>query len=67
MTRRLILMVALIVGLAAPAEAGFDEGEAALRELKPLAEQGDAIAQFNLGILYSKGWGVARDASATAI
>jgi TPR repeat protein len=47
--------------------AGFDEGLAAayagdyataLREWKPLAEQGDADAQFNLGVMYYKGEGV---------
>ena len=30
----------------------------ALREFRPLAEQGDAIAQYNLGNMYSNGWGV---------
>jgi TPR repeat protein len=29
--------------------------------LKPLAEQGDAEAQFNLGSLYYQGWGVPQD------
>jgi hypothetical protein len=70
MTRRLILIVVLIVGLAAPAWAGFDNGmaayergdyENALREWQPLAEQGDAAAQYNLGIMYAKGQGVAVD------
>ncbi len=28
---------------------------------KPLAEQGDADAQFNLGVMYSKGKGVTQD------
>jgi hypothetical protein len=51
------------------AEAGYKEGlEAygrkdyvtALKEWKPLAEQGDAIAQFNLGLMYRKGQGVPR-------
>jgi len=71
MTRRLmILIVALIVGLAAPAWAGLDEGmaayergdyEAALREWRPLAEQGNADAQNNLGTLYRHGEGVEQD------
>ena len=34
---------------------------ASLREWKPLAEQGDADAQFNLGIKYDKGEGVIQD------
>jgi TPR repeat protein len=70
MTRRLILIVALIVGLAAPAWAGFDEGlaayergdyEAAFREMKPLAEQGNAPARYNLGLMYRHGQGVPQD------
>ncbi len=55
------------MGLTAPAWAGFDEGTAAyqrgdyataLREFRPLAEQGAADAQFNLGVMYFKGRGV---------
>ncbi len=33
----------------------------ALRLLKPLAEQGEALAQINLGLLYANGRGVARN------
>ena len=33
----------------------------ALREWKPLAKQGDAIAQSNLGVMYYKGQGVPQD------
>jgi hypothetical protein len=33
----------------------------ALREWRPLAEQGDARAQFDLGLLYENGDGVPRD------
>jgi TPR repeat protein len=29
-----------------------------MRLLRPLAEQGDADAQFNLGVMYAKGQGV---------
>jgi TPR repeat protein len=59
--------------LAAPAWAGFGEGGAAylrggyptaLREFRPLAEQGDADAQFLLGVMYDEGWGVAQDYAA---
>ncbi len=62
--------VALLVSLAAPAWAGFDEGLAAyqrvdyataLREFKPLAEQGVARAQFFLGFMYVTGQGVPQD------
>jgi TPR repeat protein len=33
----------------------------ALREWTPLAKQGDASAQFNLGLMYEKGQGVQQD------
>ena len=35
--------------------------QTALREWKPLAEQGDAYAQTNLGLMYSEGQGVSQD------
>jgi len=38
----------------------------ALREWTPLAKQGDADAQSNLGSLYLYGWGVSQD-SKTAV
>ncbi len=59
--------------LAAPAWAGFDEGLAAwkrgdyataLREIRPLAEQGHAKAQWGLGVLYDNGYGVPQDHAA---
>jgi TPR repeat protein len=37
------------------------EYEKALKILKPLAEKGDAQAQYNLGQCYFSGWGVAKD------
>ena len=58
------------LGLTAPAWAGFDEGVAALqrgdyatahREWRPLAEQGNAKAQHNLGVMYEIGEGVPQD------
>jgi len=33
----------------------------ALREWTPLAEQGDASAQYNLGVMYGNGQGVPQD------
>ena len=33
----------------------------ALREWTPLAKQGDAFAQFNLGLMYDNGQGVPQD------
>ncbi len=68
--KRLVLTVAILIGLAAPAWAGFAEGvaayergdyETALRELRPLAEQGNDGAQNNLGFMYSEGQGVPQD------
>ena len=35
--------------------------EAAMRLLLPLAEQGDSLSQYNLGLLYDEGHGVAQD------
>lgn len=52
------------------AHAGFDEGvkaykngdyKTAFKEWKPLAEQGDATAQYNLGLMFANGEGVAQD------
>ncbi len=57
------------LGLTAPAWAGFDEGVAAakrgdyataLREWRPLAEQGNANAQLLLGTMYDEGLGLHR-------
>ena len=65
-----IALVLSIVCLAVPAWADFQAGmdannrgdyATALREWQPLAEQGDALAQYNLGVLYRKGRGVPQD------
>ena len=45
-------------GLAA-AQAG--DYATALRQWKPLAEQGEAVAQYNLGVMYDNGYGVPQD------
>ncbi len=64
------LCAGFTLGLTAPAWAGWDEGVAAakrgdyataLREWRPLAEQGSADAQFFLGVMYHKGHGVPQD------
>jgi uncharacterized protein len=54
------------------AEDGFKaarrgEFDAAFKIFTPLAERGDAVAQFGLGIMYSSGQGVTRDAAKAAI
>ncbi|MFZ1963940.1 MAG: trypsin-like peptidase domain-containing protein [Roseiarcus sp.] len=61
----------LAMSLAAPAaggqfedgEAAFDRGdyETALRDLRPLADQGDGIAQEVVGFIYASGHGVPKD------
>jgi len=38
----------------------------ALQEWRPLAEKGDANAQYNLGLLYNQGLGVQQDFKAAA-
>ncbi len=60
-----------VVLVAAPAwAADFEAGAeaylrgdyaTALKELRPLAEQGDVNAQFTLGLMYTKGRGVPQD------
>lgn len=72
---RILIAVGIALGLAAPAWAGWDEGwaayeqgdyEMALQEWRPLAEQGDADAQYNLGVMYQYGRGVAEDPAEAA-
>ena len=68
--KRLVLTFAILIGLAAPAWAGLVEGVAAynrgdyataLREFRPLVNQGHAIAQSYLGFMYGHGEGVPQD------
>ena len=64
-------LVGLALLLAAPAAGQdfskgletYDRGvyATALREWRPLAEQGDAVAQYNLGLMYGNGQGVPQD------
>ena len=65
-----ITFVLSIIGLAVPAWADFQAGmdannrgdyATALREWRPLAEQGDADAQYYLGVLYDFRKGVPQD------
>jgi len=71
MSRRFLLILGLSVLCAAvPAWADFQAGMTAhdredyvtaFREWQPLAEQGDILAQYYLGLLYHKGRGVPQD------
>lgn len=63
------LIVCLLL-LAIPAAADFQAGlqafekkdyATALKEWQPIAQRGDANAQYNLGLMYAKGTGVAQD------
>ncbi|MFQ6018756.1 MAG: hypothetical protein ACE5KF_11260 [Kiloniellaceae bacterium] len=68
--KRLALAVAILIRLATPSQADFQAGvdayllgdyTTALQEFKPLAEQGNADAQNNLGVMYADGRGVLQD------
>jgi hypothetical protein len=65
-----VALVLSMVCLVAPAWADFNAGEkayhrgdyaTALREWHPLAKQGQAVAQYHLGLLYANGQGVPKD------
>lgn len=62
----LLSIACLVVPVWADYQAGMDaynrrDYATALHEWQPLAEQGDARAQFSLGLLYENGDGVPRD------
>ena len=66
----IFILIGFLLGLAAPAWAGYQEGidayergdyGTALKEFRPLAEQGHAWAQYNLGVLYDQGHDVPQD------
>ena len=68
---RIIAAILLMLSLAAPVAAGpLEDADAAmkrhdyktaLRLIRPLAEQGNANAQYNLGVFYDNGLGVPQD------
>jgi TPR repeat protein len=73
---RLLGWTLLCAVLAHPAQAGFDEGlaayhaedyTAALAEFRPLAEAGEARAQYRLGVMYNMGFGVKADPETAAL
>src|ERR1700687_3198039 len=69
--KRAIPAIVLVSAFAAPVAAGTFEDAVdahargdyakALRLIRPLANDGDAAAQFNLGLMYITGPGVTRD------
>ena len=71
LTATLCLTLAVLLGsvgvsVSQDFQVGFDaynrgDYALALREFTPLAEQGDADAQFNLGLMYRNGEGVQQD------
>jgi V8-like Glu-specific endopeptidase len=71
MIKRALALLILALGLIGPATAAeLDDAVAAshggdyataLRRLSPLAEKGDARAQFDIGFMHAYGWGVERN------
>ena len=71
LTLKHVAAVILVLGFAAPAAAGpLEDADAALKRRdyatavrlnRPLAEQGNANAQYNLGTFYDNGLGVPQD------
>jgi TPR repeat protein len=69
--------IVLVLSFAAPVAAGpFEDAveahsggdyRKALRLIRPLANDGDAVAQFNLGLMYATGQGVQQDNAAAAL
>ena len=67
--KKMIVLIALAISMPAFAQSGDAALEAAqkgdyataLSIWRPLAEQGNAAAQFNLGLMYEKGDGVQKD------
>ena len=61
------LLLSLLLGSGLAVAADFNKGveaynsgdfKTALAEWKPLAAQGNAVIQYNLGVMYDKGYGV---------
>jgi len=69
--KHITILLAFLITLSSPVAAqDFQKGltayqagdfATALQEWTPLAEAGDAIAQYNLGQMYRKGQGVLQD------
>ena len=68
--KTILLTVLLSTSLIGTAYADINDGYKAYyakdyatahKEWKPLAEQGHAVAQYNLGVMYDRGYGVLKD------
>ena len=69
--KHITIILAFLMTLSSPVAAqDYDKGlaaydaddfAAALKEFTPLAEAGDAYAQYNLGQVYRRGQGVLQD------
>jgi len=66
----LFKVIGLVFMLAPPILADFQAGldaykrgdyDTALKEFRPLAEQGEMVAQWSLGVMYERGRGVPQD------
>jgi hypothetical protein len=70
-SKHAVTAIILALSVIAPAAAGpLDDADAAIKRrdyataarlIRPLAEQGDASAQYNLGVFYDNGLGVPQD------
>ena len=59
---RILLLTIVVLFLSACTSEEFDKASTEkFDKISTLAEQGDAKAQFNLGLMYSKGQGVTQD------
>lgn len=67
MNKKYWIIAALLLSVVNVSKADFEEGyqaaqrkdyATALKEWQPLAEQGNAVAQYNLGVMYDNGQGV---------
>ena len=56
-----LTLIVLIGSAGLSACANFDRSDDYLTALRAAAEQGDAQAQFNLGVMYATGWRVPQD------
>ena len=70
-----LTLTILLGSMGVSASADFQKGltaaqngdfATALRQWTPLAKKGDAVAQFNLGLMYRNGNGVPQDYKTTA-